>query len=361
MQRRVAAIYFALFLVLGAGAYSVIAVAQQPTIDVEGEPLAAGDSVTVNGEQFTVASISEENASDGGGTTIVGQLATTNDSYVYSATLANGSGLSPGNSSWPGKAAEFTATIDDGQTVAFNGSQQTANISAGTFALENEAGNRTESFSAGDSFPYEGNTTTITNVSDTAATLVWGDNYEVVIANVSAPDEFRAVQQFNVTERLQDDPEVENQVFQGDDGRFVRYRNGTTQPLADYLPARDSARFAEGDTLTFRAGSGVSAPANETTIANVSTGGVLLEWTGSRTTTTELTEGSNVTLAGEQRVVHFRDSSTLILSDEVVGYRDQVRTQNYFEERMNGLWGISILSGFAGIVIIGLAYLPSRG
>lgn len=30
------------------------------------------------------------------------------------------------------------------------------------------------------------------------------------------------------------------------------------------------------------------------------------------------------------------------------------------QERISGLWGVSILSGLTGIVLLGTAYLPSR-
>jgi sorbitol-specific phosphotransferase system component IIA len=359
MQRRVAAIYFAFFLVMAMSAYSVIAVAEEPAIDVAGEPLAQGDTITVSGAEYTVTNISE--VEEEGTTTMVGQLATTNDSAVYSAELANGSALSPTNSSWPGKAATSSATVADGDPIQFNGSQQTANISDGNFALIDAAGNETTTFSVGDTLEYEGDVATVTEIGSDSATLVWGENYEVVIANASDPDEFRAVQSFNVTQRLQEDPDVENQTFEGDDGRFVRYRNGTTQPLDEYLPEPDETTFTEGGTLTYRATDDLSVPANETTIANVSSDRVLLEWTGSRTTTQELTEGANVTLAGQQRVVHFTEDETVILTPEFDAYQNEVAQQDYYQERMNGLWGISILSGLAGIFVIGLAYLPTRG
>lgn len=342
---------------MAVSAYSVIAVAEEPTMDVAGEPLAQGDTISVNGEEYTVADIGEQGEEN----ETVGQLATTNGSAIYTAELANGSGLSPTNSSWPGKTAAFSTTVADGDTIQFNGSQQTANISDGSFGLVDAAGNETTTLSAGDTLAYEGNATTVTEIGSDSATLVWGENYEVVIENASDPDEFHVVQTFNVTQRLQQDPDVENQTFEGDEGRFVRYRNGTTQPLDEYLPDPDETTFTEGDTLTYRAADDLSAPANETTVMDVSGERVLLEWTGSRTTTQELTEGANVTLAGQQRVVHFADSSTVVLSPEVGAYQDQVARQDYYAERMNGLWGISILSGLAGVFVIGLAYLPTRG
>ncbi|PSP99250.1 hypothetical protein BRC89_04815 [Halobacteriales archaeon QS_4_70_19] len=369
MQRRVAAIYLVFFVVMGASAYSVIATAHQPAIDVEGEALTQGDSITVDGTEYTVTSLEEQEAGGGdghggggGGTTLAGTLSTTNDSVVFSASLSNGTALSPTNSTWQGKQGEYTATIDDGDTVSYNGSEQTVNVSAGNFSLVNQTGNATASFSVGDTFEHRRNVTTVTGIENgSSATLTWGDNYQVVIPNASNPDEFRALQRFNVSQRLRNDPDVENQTYQGEDGRFVRYRNGTTQPLDEYLPAPGETTFAEGDALTYRATEDPSAPANETTVANVTSEEVELEWTGSRTETTELSEGANVTLGDQQYVAHFKNTSTVLLSSDVSGYQDQIRKQGYYHERMNGLWGVSILSGFGALLVVALAYLPTRG
>ncbi|MFB6169942.1 MAG: hypothetical protein ABEJ06_02235 [Haloarculaceae archaeon] len=366
MQRRVAAIYLVFFVVMGASAYSVIAVAQQPTIDLQGQTLAQGDTITVNGEEYTVTKLGEQGGGGGGhggggDATLVGTLSRTNESARFTAELQNGSVLSPLNSSWPGKAAEFTATIEDGDTLTYNGTEVTANVSSGNLTLVNDAGNTTASFGVGDSFRYQGNTTTITEVTDSAATLVWGENYRVVIPNASDPKAFTVVQEFNVTRRLRQDPEVENQPYQGADGPFVRYRNGTTQPLDEYLPEQSQARFLEGDTLTFRVGSGFSAVANETTVAKVTDERVVLEWTGSRTTTTELTEGAVITLQGEEYVVHFTNPSTVVLSSNVDQYQQEVARIDQYHERMSGLWGVSVLSGLSAVLLVSIAYLPTRG
>jgi hypothetical protein len=365
MQRRVAAIYFAFFLVLGASAYSVIAMAEEPAIDVEGETYAASDNVTVEGLTYEVADVTQSNASEGEGMVTTANITYTNSSAVYSAELANGSALSPTNSSWPGRAAAYTATLNNGDSVQFNGSQQTVNVSGGEFALVNASGNETATFAVGDSFRYQSNATTVTEVGNTSATLTWGDNYGVVIANVSDPDEFQLVQQFNVSQRLSADPAVENRTYAGENNEtFVRYRNGTTQPLDAYLPARDRATFAEGDSLTYRPVEDLTVPANETTVENVSTDRVLLEWEGPKTTRTTLTEGANATLgpAGQEQTftAHFPDGATLQLVPDTEAYLQEVETQDYYQERINGLWGISILSAFAGIFIVGLAYLPHK-
>ena len=61
MQRRAAAIYVALFVLIGAASYSLIATAQQPTVEFDNPTyeLSQGDQLDVGGQTYTVASVSE--------------------------------------------------------------------------------------------------------------------------------------------------------------------------------------------------------------------------------------------------------------------------------------------------------------
>ena len=51
----------------------------------------------------------------------------------------------------------------------------------------------------------------------------------------------------------------------------------------------------------------------------------------------------------------------MTLSQNVSGYQAQLDDVEHFHERILGLWGIAIISIFAAILIVGLAYLPVRG
>lgn len=62
MQRRWAAISLAFFLVMAAGAYSVMAVADEPGIDVEGETFWQEESVELGGTEYTFATIDDGEA-----------------------------------------------------------------------------------------------------------------------------------------------------------------------------------------------------------------------------------------------------------------------------------------------------------
>jgi len=87
MQRRAAAIYFALFVLIGAGAFGLIQVGMsQPTIEIDGPTLAQNDTMTVDGRTYTVTSVGPDSSG-----APVGELTWTNDSARASATLDNGS------------------------------------------------------------------------------------------------------------------------------------------------------------------------------------------------------------------------------------------------------------------------------
>jgi sorbitol-specific phosphotransferase system component IIA len=363
MQRRVAAVYFVFFLVMGASAYSVIAVAEQPAIDVEGESYTEGDTLAVDGREYVVANVSVQSSGDGGGhgggdggEEHAARLQWTNESARFTATLSNDTVVTPAEASFPDQRAFESASLEDGDTVTFNGSEATVSIpddeAPRSFSLGGPSVDVTLAYN--DTLTYQGQTMTVAGITPDAVTLVAGSNYRVLTPNESDPSGFRMVQRFNVSERLAADPAVENRTVTRDDGReyVVFAANGSTERLSEYLPTPDVGRLTEGDTMTVRG--------NETTVANVTAERVVVEWTGPTTNTVELAEGENVTLNGQRFVVHFEGDS-VTLSPDIDGYQNDLARQDVFKERQNGLWGVTLLSGFAAMLIVGLAYLPVRG
>ncbi|MFB6171059.1 MAG: hypothetical protein ABEJ23_00890 [Haloarculaceae archaeon] len=159
MQRRAAAAYLLLFLVLGASAYSVLATAQQPPIDVKGQTYSQGDSFQVNGQQYTVKELTSKTTSgEGGSTTILqGTLAWTNESAVATATLNNGSSTTY-------QGGNYTIAIPNQSDASSFTLQPTNNTTGGP-----------RTFSTGDQYEYdaEGVTATVSSVSAGQATLEW--------------------------------------------------------------------------------------------------------------------------------------------------------------------------------------------
>jgi hypothetical protein len=113
--------------------------------------------------------------------------------------------------------------------------------------------------------------------------------------------------------------------------------------------------YAEGDSF--------ERNGNETTFASVSNSTVVLEWTAPRTNELSAANDQNITLNGEPHVVHFESNDTVRLGQSAAA-REQLqeakRTQDRFKERINGVWGITLGSGTALVLLVALAFLPRK-
>ncbi|MHB9287145.1 hypothetical protein ACKVMT_08905 [Halobacteriales archaeon Cl-PHB] len=68
MQRRAAAIYFAIFVLVGAGAFAFIQVGMtKPTVDLDGPTYTEEDPFQVGDRSYTVATLEAEPSGGGGG------------------------------------------------------------------------------------------------------------------------------------------------------------------------------------------------------------------------------------------------------------------------------------------------------
>ncbi|ELZ90151.1 hypothetical protein C440_17141 [Haloferax mucosum ATCC BAA-1512] len=222
MQRRAAAISVVFFLVIGAGAYSLIATASTPSVSFENPEysLAQGDEFTVpNSDQtFTVSSITEEEESGGhgGGTTLVrsGEITYVNDSARFTETWDNASTVTLDgtdyrvevpNASNPTEATlvelrNDTAILQDdpsadNQTVTRDGERYVVvNGSTLVPASEYFPANETRTVAEGDSFSYDNESVTVAAVETSGVTLEWFGPEENTIsvgneANVTLGDQ----------------------------------------------------------------------------------------------------------------------------------------------------------------------------
>jgi hypothetical protein len=285
MQRKAVAAYTLFFIVMAVSAYSVIAVASAPPVDIEGETYAEGSSFTTAGIQHDVSEIAVPESSGeghGGGGSLTGEI-----TYVDPQST-------------------LTETLDNGSEVAFRD---------GTYLLAIENGT-------------DGRVAVLT-------------------------------EQFDVEERLAADDAVFNSTVESDGQTFVRYRaNNTLVPLEEYLPEPTVARVGSGETMQYVPDEQpVDAEVTEITDSSVA-----IEWTGSEEFERTLSEGANVTLAdGETYLVHFPSDGEVTLSQDFQGYSESQARIDAFTTRRNGLWGVSIISGLAAVLVIGLGYMPVRG
>ncbi|MFC7132921.1 MULTISPECIES: hypothetical protein [Salinibaculum] len=287
MQRRAAAVYFVLFLVIGGGAYGFMQVGMSaPTVDFEdATTYSEGDTLTVGGTTYTVTTVEAETESGGhgGGTSVsyTGELTTLNESNMETATLENGS------------------------TVPFR----------------------------------EG-------------------TYTVTVANETNVSEFSLVETQNVTAIIANDSDATTIVTDDETGeRFVRFQNGSTALLSEYLPTPDTATRAVGDEF-FYAEENVT-----TTVDAVTQSEVTLTWNNPANESIEFGEGGNITLGGESFFGHFpsEDTVQVLRSDQYYSqYQTVLDNIDYFHERTNGMWGIVIVSFLAAIVLVSAAYLPNK-
>lgn len=106
MQRRAAAVLFVFFLVMGASAYSVIAVAHAPPIEVDGATTANGGSTfNFQGTQYQVSAIEMEESSGGGhggggGASLAGTLSYNVSNAPYEATIESGDEVTRQNTTY---------------------------------------------------------------------------------------------------------------------------------------------------------------------------------------------------------------------------------------------------------------------
>ncbi|WP_181687027.1 hypothetical protein [Halorhabdus salina] len=355
MQRRAVAISVVLFLVVGAGAYAFIGISEAPSVSLPGEAHTAGDTFSVQDRTYAVESV--DGSGDGSG-----ELVWTNESARYTETLGNDTTISPLDLRWDGQHARWSTTLEDGSTIPYeNGTYRvTVNTSADSpMAMLSNVANASENTTVAveDTLTYRQNETTVTAIDDDGVTLVWGESYRVTVPNVTEPDSATFVQEFDVSNRLARDSAVYNETVSVDGVRSVVFRadNGTLA-LSDYLPEPDTATLEEGQEVWYQG--------NDATIGNVTGDSVPLVWSAERTNPVRLSGASNVTLNDQQYFVYFPDESSVKIlpsEDAFQSYQQQQSEIDYYHERMNGLWGVAILSFLAAVALLAMAYLPKKG
>ncbi|WP_416839977.1 hypothetical protein [Haloferax sp. DFSO52] len=201
MQRRAAIISVVFFLVIGAGAYSLIATASTPAVSFENPEysLAQGDEFSVpdSDQAFNVSSITEEEESGGhgGGTTLVrsGEITYVNESSRFTESWDNASTVTLDgtdyrieieNVSDPSEATlvelrNDTAILQndpnaDNETVTRDGERYVVvNDSTLVPAEEYFPANETRTIAEGDSFSYNNESVTVAAVESSGVTIEW--------------------------------------------------------------------------------------------------------------------------------------------------------------------------------------------
>lgn len=244
-------------------------------------------------------------------------------------------------------------TLQNGDTLTAGGTEYTADVSGGSGKLTWV--NQSERFTAD-----LGNGSALTLVNDSYGytpeapenATVQG-TYAVVVPNETNVSSFSLVEQQNVTAILAADDDVEDATVTRNGTEYVVYTNQTIRPLSAYLPEPDRrGPYAVGDSVTYQG--------SDRTVAAVTGDGATLEWFAPQEHSVTAADGANVTVGGTNYLALFPNNDTLVLSTAHQNYQNDLARQEYFHERMNGLWGVSILSVIAAVLLIAVGFLPSR-
>lgn len=195
MQRRAAAAYIVLFMILAAGSVAVLAVSQPPQVTMDADEaaytLGQGDQVTVDGRTYTVASVSPGSQAS---------LAWTNESVPFGETWDDGSTVSNVTIGGETRNGTFVVLVENATdptsaTLREETTVPTRDIDGVTYAFEDvnndseaqpdeltpieeyverelAAGNLTQFTVAEGETDYRGNVTTV-NVTSEAVELSW--------------------------------------------------------------------------------------------------------------------------------------------------------------------------------------------
>ncbi|SFR70247.1 hypothetical protein [Halogeometricum limi] len=284
MQRRAAALYVALFVVIGAASYSLIATAETPHIEFQNPDyeLSSGESFEAGSQTYNVQEISAEveSGGHGGGSSLVrsGTLNYTNQSARYTETWENNS----------------TVTIED---------------------------------------------------------VEW----TVLVPEDENATQFTLREDINETAVLQQDPNADDEmVTRNGTPHVVIEDNGTTRlvPAGDYFDDPQTRQYSEGDTFDYEG--------NQTTVDTVGSSAVQVSWNAPRTNTIEVASHGNVTLGDQTYLAHFPNNETLQLTSDFESYNAQTERIETFHTHESGLWGVSIISFLTAVLLVGMAYMPSR-
>ncbi|WP_331234777.1 hypothetical protein [Natronorarus salvus] len=116
-----------------------------------------------------------------------------------------------------------------------------------------------------------------------------------------------------------------------------------------------------GEELTFEEGDTVEYQGNETTIAEVTDDEATLVWTGERTSTESVDSGENLTVGEEEELRVHIEGDTVQLTSDHASYDEQEDAIAAYEQRIDGITWVIVLSMLTVVILLSLAYLPVRG
>jgi len=193
MQRRAVAVFVALFVLIGAASYTLIATAEQPQVAVDDPDfqLSSGETFTAGGQSYTAATVEEvtEEGSHGSTSTYIAATVEWNQTGVENTDeWATGDTVTVDERDWNVVSAQSpTVTVEeaiDREAILQSdpaADNQTYSDGDSTFVIVNDErvpaseyfDPATVSFDEGQTIPYEGQGATIDSVANGTVSLSW--------------------------------------------------------------------------------------------------------------------------------------------------------------------------------------------
>ncbi|MBP1922529.1 hypothetical protein J2751_001539 [Halorubrum alkaliphilum] len=169
-------------------------------------------------------------------------------------------------------------------------------------------------------------------------------------------DSFALVEEQDFEALLAEDPNADNETVDRDGEEFVVVtdEDGDTRLVSpdEYFPAPEERSYDVGDELAY----------NDVTVTvdSVTSDEVTVVWMGPETLTIGVEQESMVTIGDTEFMAHFPDASTLTLSTDIDSYDAQIAQIEQFDQYGDGLWRVVIISVLSAMVLVGMAFMPSR-
>jgi len=201
MQRRAVAVSVVFFVLVATASYALIATAEEPTITLEDADyeLSEGEEFTVGDRTYTVAEIEETEDEEDGSITFAGTIEWVEEDVEMTELWADGDTVVIDDTDWE------VQIDDDDEPTAFtleeildrqaileadpNADNETVDRDDGEFVVVESNGDEelipaeeyfddpaTITYSEGDSFAYDGQTVTVSEVTETDVTLTWTED-----------------------------------------------------------------------------------------------------------------------------------------------------------------------------------------
>lgn len=183
MQRRWAAIYLAFFLVMAASAYSVMAVAEEPAIDIEGDTFSEGDTLEADGTTYTFTEVADRSGAVEHNETVDQEQELANNTVIeyrdgeYNVTIESAEEPQSFTLTQEFDVEAILEGDDDVNNETFTGDDGEEQVvyRNGTTQLLSEylPEPDSEEFSVGETIEHDGHTKSIEAVTAEAVTVTW--------------------------------------------------------------------------------------------------------------------------------------------------------------------------------------------